>query len=117
MFGGLGGIGNIGNILKAAKDLQGNMARMQEELAKRRFEADAGAGMVKAIVDGKFNLLSVKIDPAAVGDVELLEDLVKAAVGSALTKAQEGVKAEMAAMTGGMNIPGLSDMLGGGPAA
>lgn len=110
----LGGLGNIGNLMKLAKDFQGNMARVQEELAKKRFEADAGAGMVRVVVDGKFNLIDVKIDPQAAKDVEMLEDLVKAAVGAALSKAQEGVKAEMAAVTGGMNIPGLSDMLGGG---
>jgi len=110
----LGNLGNIANLLKSAKDMQGNMAKMQEELAKRRYDGDAGGGMVRAVVDGKCNLVDIKIDPQASKDVELLEDLVKAAVGSAITKAQEGMKSEMASLAGGMNIPGLTDMLGGG---
>lgn len=109
MFGGLG---NIGTLLKQAKSLQENMAKMQETLAQRRFEADAGAGMVRATVDGKGELLRIKIDPQAAGDVELLEDMITAAVSSATRKAHEGMKEEMSRLTGGLNIPGLSDMLG-----
>ena len=112
MFGGLG---NLTGLLKSAKEMQANMAKMQAELAERRYEGDAGGGMVKAIVDGKSTLVDIKIDPSAVGDVELLEDLVKSAVGVATGKSQEAMKTEIAAMTGGMNIPGLTDMMGGGP--
>lgn len=110
----LGGLGNIAGLLKSAKEMQTQMAKLQTELATRRFEADAGGGMVKAIVDGKGVLVDVKIDPSAVSDVELLEDFVKSAVSTASTKAQDAMKAEMAAMTGGLNIPGMSEMLGGG---
>jgi len=112
MFGGLG---NLTGLLKSAKEMQANMAKMQAELAERRYEGDAGGGMVKAVVDGKSTLVDIKIDPSAVGDVELLEDLVKSAVGVATAKSQEAMKNEIAAMTGGMNIPGLTDMMGGGP--
>ncbi len=111
----LGGLGNLPGLLKSAKEMQANMAKMQAELAERRYEGDAGGGMVKAIVDGKGTMVDIKIDPSAVGDVELLEDLVKSAVGVATGKAQEAMKNEIAAMTGGMNIPGLTDMMGGGP--
>ena len=110
----LGGLGNLAGILKSAKDLQANMQRLQEQLATRRYEGDAGGGMVRAVADGKCTLVDIRIDPQAVKDVELLEDLVKAAVGAAMKKAQEAMKSELAELTGGMNIPGLSEMMGAG---
>lgn len=110
----LGGLGNIAGLMKSAKEMQANLARVQAELATRRYVGDAGGGMVTATLDGKMTLIDIKIDPEAANDVELLEDLVKAAVGAAAAKAQEGIKQEMAQVTGGINIPGLSDMLGGG---
>ncbi|MCL2330270.1 MAG: YbaB/EbfC family nucleoid-associated protein [Phycisphaerae bacterium] len=110
MFGGLG---NLAGILKQAKSLQENMQKMQEELAAQRFEGDAGAGMVRAEINGKMELLRVKIDPAAVNDVELLEDLIVAAVAAATRKAQETVKDQMSQLTGGLDLPGLSGLLGG----
>ena len=109
----LGGLSNFAGMLKSAKDLQGNLARMQEEMAARRFEAASGGGVVQATVDGKGTLLKIVIDPKAASDVELLEDLIVAAVAAASTKAQESMKQDLAAMTGGFNIPGLSQMLGG----
>lgn len=110
MFGKLG---DMAGLLKAAKDMQGNMAKLQQELLRRRYEADAGAGMVRAVVDGKGTLVDIKINPEAAKDVELLEDLVKAAIGQAVLKAQQAVQQELSALTGGMNLPGLSEMLGG----
>lgn len=110
----LGNLGNLTGLLKSAKDMQGQFAKLQEELTTRRYEGEAGAGSVRATVDGKGSLVDLKIDPQAVGDVELLEDLIKAAVGAAATKSQDAMKQEMATMTGGFNIPGLSEMLGGG---
>ena len=109
MFGALG---DMAGLLKTARDLQGNMQRMNEQLAAKRFEGDSGGGMVRVIVDGKSTLLDVKIEPQAAQDVELLEDLVKSAVTAALTKAQDAMKEEMAALTGGLNIPGLQGLLG-----
>ena len=110
----LGNLGNLTNLLKSAKQMQGKFAEMQEELTKKRFDGDAGGGMVRAVVDGKGTLVDIKIDEKAVGDLELLEDLVKAAVGVATTKSQEAMKADLASMAGGLNIPGLSDMMPGG---
>jgi DNA-binding YbaB/EbfC family protein len=109
MFGGLG---DIANLVKAAKDLQGNMARLQEELASRRHQGDAGGGMVRVIVDGRLTLIDIKIEPDAASDVELLEDLVKAAFTAAMSKAQESMKTDMASLTGGVNVPGLSNLFG-----
>lgn len=108
----LSGLGNLAGIMKTAKDLQANVQKMQKELEGRRYEGDAGGGMVRATVDGKSTLIDIKIDPQAVEDVELLEDLVKAAVGAALAKSQEAMKTELAGLTGGLNLPGLSEMLG-----
>ncbi len=110
MFGQLG---DIANLLKSAKEIQGKVAEMQAELANRRYEADAGGGMVRVTVDGKCTLVDIKIDPKALDDVELLEDLVKGAVCAAVQKSQEAMKTEMAGLTGGLNLPGLSEMLGG----
>ena len=110
MFGSLG---NIKDLLKTARDLQGNLAKMQEQLAAKRYDAVAGGDMVRATVDGRCQLLEVKIDPRAVSDVELLEDLVKAAINAATAKAQEGMKEEMSTLTGGVDIGGLGRMLGG----
>jgi DNA-binding YbaB/EbfC family protein len=110
----LSGLGNLAGLMKSAKELQANMAKMQEELAKKRYEGEAGGGMVRAVVDGKFQVVDVKIDPQAVSDVELLEDLVKAAVSLAIKNAQEGMRNELSSLTGGINIPGLTGMLGGG---
>lgn len=110
----LGNLGNIGNLLKSAKDMQANLGKIQEEMAASRFEGDAGAGLVVATVDGKGALVDIKIDPKAAEDVELLEDLVKGACAAASKKAHEEMKSRMAELTGGLNIPGLGDMLGGG---
>jgi len=112
MFGNLG---NLAGLLKSAKNIQAQMAKMQQDMLLRRFTGEAGGGMVRAVVDGKGTLVDIKIEPKAAQDVELLEDLVKAAVGAATTKCQEGMRNEMAALTGGLNIPGLSEMLSGGP--
>ncbi len=111
MFGSLG---NLGAIMKQAKALQDNLKRVQDELAGKRFDAEAGAGMVVATVDGKGELVRVKIDPKATGDVELLEDLIVAAITAAARKAQDAMRGEMAQLTGGLNIPGLTDLLGQG---
>ncbi len=111
MFGNLG---NLTGLLKTAKDLQANMAKMQEELAQKRYNGDAGGGMVRAVVDGRGTLVDVKIEASATKDIELLEDLVKAAVSAATAKSQEAARNGMAALTGGLNSPGLGEMLGGG---
>ena len=106
MFGGLG---NIAGILKQAKSLQENMQRMQEELASKTVETTAGGGMIKVVANGSQQIVSIKIEKEVVDpeDVEMLEDLVLAAVNDALAKSQEMVSSEMSKLTGGMKIPGL----------
>jgi len=109
----LGGLGNLAGILKNAKEMQSKMEAVQNELASKRFTAESGAGVVRATVDGQGALVDIKIDPETTGDVELLEDLITAAVGAAVRKSREQMKEEFAKLTGGLNIPGLNNMLGG----
>ena len=99
----------LGNIMKQAQQMQAKMTRMQEELATKEVEASAGGGMVTARVNGKQQLLELKIEKAVVDpeDVEMLEDLVLAAVNEGMKKSQEMVQEEMGKITGGMNIPGM----------
>jgi hypothetical protein len=108
-----GNLKNLSGLLNSAKEFQANLARLQTELASRRYDGDAGGGMVRATVDGQGVLVNIKIDPRAAADVELLEDLVKAALGAALAKSREDARREMASLTGGINLPGLSELLGG----
>jgi len=99
----------FGNIMKQAQQMQVKMARLQEELAGREVEATAGGGMVTARVNGRQQVLGITIDPAAVDpeDVEMLQDLVVAAVNEAIKKSQDMAQQEMGKLTGGMNLPGL----------
>ena len=101
---------NIGNIMKQAKKLQERMASLQNELALRTVEASAGGGMVSVLVNGKHELVSLKIEKEVINpeDAEMLQDLVMAAVNEGMRKAQEMAAAEMAKLTGGINIPGLT---------
>ena len=102
--------GGIGNIMKQAQQMQRRMAELQQELEKKQVEASAGGGMVTAVVSGKQQLIDLKIEPAAVDpdDVEMLQDLVTAAVNEALKQSQQMAQEEMAKVTGGLNIPGLT---------
>jgi len=96
--------------MKQAKKMQEQMGKIQEELEAKTVEAQAGGGMVRVVVNGKFNVVSIKIEKEAVKpeDVEMLEDLVVAAVNEGVRKAQEMASQEMAKITGGLGIPGLS---------
>jgi DNA-binding YbaB/EbfC family protein len=100
---------NIGNIMKQAKKMQERMMQLQDELAAKTVEATAGGGMVTVTVNGKFELLSLKIEKEVVNadDVEMLQDLIVAAVNEGVRKAQEMAASEMGKITGGMQIPGL----------
>jgi hypothetical protein len=95
--------------MKQAKKMQERMLQLQEELAAKTVEATAGGGMVSVTVNGKFELLALKIEKEVVNpeDVEMLEDLIIAAVNEGVRKAQELAAAEMGKVTGGMQIPGL----------
>ena len=101
---------NFGNIMKQAKKLQERMAQLQDELALKTVEASAGGGMVSVVVNGKHELVSLKIDREVVNpeDLDMLQDLIIAAVNEGVRKAQEMAAAEMAKITGGLSIPGLS---------
>ncbi|MCE5334988.1 MAG: YbaB/EbfC family nucleoid-associated protein [Desulfobacteraceae bacterium] len=98
------------NPLQQVKALQEKMARIQEELALKTVEASAGGGMVAVVVNGKQEVLGIKIDRQVVDpeDVEMLQDLVVAAVNDGLRKAQELAASEMGKLAGGLNIPGLN---------
>ena len=99
----------MGNMMKQAQKLQAKMLRMQDELAEKTVESSAGGGMVRVVADGRQRVRAISIEKEVVDpeDVDMLQDLVLAAVNDALNKAQEMVSAEMAKLTGGMNIPGL----------
>ena len=101
--------GNMQQLARQAQKLQQKMAEMQEALEAREFEASAGGGMVSVKVNGKKELLALTIKPEAVDpdDVEMLEDMVMAAVNEALRDATETTEREMGKLTGGMNMPGL----------
>ncbi|MGE5577680.1 MAG: YbaB/EbfC family nucleoid-associated protein [Syntrophothermus sp.] len=104
---------NMQKMLKQVQKMQADMARVQEELKDKTVEAAAGGGAVKVVANGHLQISSVTIAPEAVDpeDVEMLQDLVLAAVNEALRKAQEMAAAEMAKITGGMNIPGLPNLV------
>ena len=100
----------MGNMMKQAQKLQSKMMRMQEELATKTVETSAGGGMITVVANGAQKIVSIKIEKEVVDpdDVEMLQDLIMAAVNDALTKSQEMVSAEMAKLTGGLSIPGLT---------
>lgn len=108
---GMGNMGNMNDILKKAQKMQEEFAKLQEELKKREVEASSGGGAVTVRANGAKQVLSIKIDKELIssGDVDMLQDLITAAVNEALNKAQETVDAESKKLTGGMglNIPGL----------
>lgn len=107
---GLGGLGNMGQLMRQALDLKANMERLKEDLAKEQVEASAGGGMVTIAMNGKMEVLSVKIAPEVINpaEPEILETLVAAAVNEATRLAQERVKDKMTELTGGLDIPGLT---------
>jgi hypothetical protein len=100
---------NLGNIMQQAKKIQERLANIQEEMAERTIEGSAGGGMVTVVANGRQEVVSIKIEPEVVNadDVEMLQDLVQAAVNDALRKSQEMVQQEMAKVTGGLKIPGM----------
>ena len=104
-----GNMGNMAGMMKKVQKLQGDMAKMQEELKTRTLEATAGGGAVTVIVNGEKQIKSIKIAPSAVdpNDVEMLEDLVAAAVNEALKKVDDMMAQEMGKVTGGLKLPGM----------
>ncbi|MCD6306851.1 MAG: YbaB/EbfC family nucleoid-associated protein [Deltaproteobacteria bacterium] len=107
------GMPNMGQLMKQAQKFQARMAELQEELNQRTVEASAGGGMVTVVANGKQEVLSISIDPEVVdpNDVEMLQDLILAAVNDALTRAKEMTNEEMGKLTKGMNLPGLPGLM------
>ncbi|CDZ74651.1 DNA-binding protein, YbaB/EbfC family [Peptoniphilus sp. ING2-D1G] len=101
--------GNMNNMMKQVQKLQKQMEDMQENLKQQEVEANAGGGAVKAVVNGNKELIRIEIDKDVVDpdDVEMLQDLVVAAVNEALRTAEQKMNSEMSKLTGGLNIPGL----------
>ncbi len=103
------GMGPMSNLVKQAQKMQAKIAKLQEEMAEKTISVTSGGGMVTIEANGAQELVSIKIEKEVVDpeDVEMLQDLVLAAVNEALKKAQEMVSSEMQKVTGGINIPGL----------
>ena len=99
----------FGDILKQAQQMHAKISQLQEEMASKTVETSSGGGMVNIVMNGKQEILSLRIEPEAVNreDIEMLQDLITAAVNEAIRKSQEMVTEEMKKITGGLNIPGL----------
>ena len=108
-FGGFGGGANMQQLMRQAQKLQEQMAKTQEDLDAREYTAQAGGGMVTVAVTGKRELKSIEIKPECVDpeDVEMLQDLIVAAVNEALTRSRETAERKMSPFTSGLRIPGL----------
>ena len=107
-FGGFGGP-NMQQLMRQAQKMQENLLKMQEELQAKEYEATAGGGVVTAVCSGSRELKSLAIDPEAVDpdDVEMLQDMIVAAVNEAMRKAEADQTANMSKLTGGLNLGGL----------
>ena len=107
MFKGLGVLGDMGKMMKAAQEMQGKMAQMQEEMVNIMVEGQSGAGMVKATCSAKGDLKALNIDPSIFNsdDKEVVEDLIVAAIKDAQEKASEKAKEEMGKLTEGLGLP------------
>ncbi len=99
----------MGDFMRQAQKLQEQIQKIQEEVAEKTVEASSGGGMVTVVADGKQDIVSIKIDPEVVNkdDVEMLEDLIVAAVNEARKRSQDLVAGEMGKLTGGLGIPGM----------
>ncbi len=104
-----GNMGNMQGMMKKVQKMQADMQKMQEELKQRTVETSVGGGVVSVTMNGEKQVESIKIDPAAVDpeDVEMLEDLILAAVNESSKKVDDMMATEMSKITGGMNLPGM----------
>lgn len=109
-----GGAGNMQSMLRQAQKMQEDMAAKQEELEAREYDISAGGGVVNVKINGKKEIISVKLAEEVVdpGDIETLEDLIVAAVNEAIKKVEADASEEMGKITGGMSIPGMGGMPG-----
>lgn len=120
MIKGLGNLANLGQIMKQAQELGGKMQEIQAELRAARVSGAAGGGMVEVDANGLGEVLAVRIDPSLMEkqDKELIEDLLPAAINDAAAKAKQKHVEAMQQATGGLNLPGLDQLMpGGGPTA
>lgn len=101
----LGGKGGMGNIMKQAQEMQKNMQAAQDEIAKMEIEGQAGGDLVKVVMTGKHELVKVSIDDSIMDDKEMLEDLMAAAVNSAVRRVEEVTQEKMGGLTDGLNMP------------
>ncbi len=103
------GAPNMNQMMKQAQKMQEQMLKMQEEMEEKKFEATAGGGAVRVVVSGKREVLEVELKPEVVDpdDIEMLQDLVVAAINEALRKLEADNASQMGQLTGGLNIPGL----------
>jgi DNA-binding YbaB/EbfC family protein len=101
---------NLGDLMKQAQQLQTRLARIQEETASKTVEASAGGNMVTAVVNGRMELVSLRIDQSVLtsGDTEMLQDLIIAAVNEGLRKAQQMMADAVGKVAGGLKLPGLT---------
>jgi len=97
--------GGIAGLMKQAQQMQENMKKMQDQIAAMEIEGESGAGMVKVIMTGKYEIRRVRIDPSVMDDREMLEDLVAAAVNSAVHKVEALTTEKMSGFTAGLNLP------------
>ena len=107
MFDGLKGLGNLPGLMAKAREMQDKMKNMQEDLAKKQVTSDAGGGMVQATVNGRLELVKLRIDKAKIdpNDTDMLEDVIVAAVAAAQAKAADAAKEEMQKMAQDMGLP------------
>ena len=107
--------GDVGGLLAKAQQMQERLVQLQQELARRTVEAQAGGGMVSVVATGDLRIRSVKIEPSLLetGDLDMLQDLVAAAVNAALAQAQRMVQEEMQKAAGMAGLPGLGNLTGG----
>lgn len=108
-FGNLGGIPGLGDMMRQVQKMEEDTKRLDQELAEARIEASSGGGMVKAVANGKGEVLEIKIDPQVIDpeDAEMLEDMVVSAVREVLQKGQEMKEARLQEITGGLNLPNM----------
>ena len=123
MFDQLKNLKSLAGLMGNAGELREKMEQMQAELASLTAEADAGAGAVRVVVNGKMQVISVTLDPAMItslageggeADKLMIEELIVSATNEALNRAQELVRQEMTKLTGGMDLPALDGLMGGG---
>jgi len=107
------GIPNMANLMKQAQKFQSQIAKLQEELGDKTIEASSGGSMITVVVNGRQEILSINIDPEVINpdDVEMLQDLILAAVNDGLTRAKDMVNEEMGKLTKGLNIPNIPGLM------